>query len=88
MKDTDKQIALIRLRDIIYSGVRPTVRQCGFSQEIIQELIKEQLIRAGDVQSAADAGSVVIEEILPAGHTFILHQHAVNAQNKLSPVLP
>ena len=31
MKDNDKRIALIRQRDIIYSEVQPTLRECGFS---------------------------------------------------------
>jgi len=37
----------IRLRDLLYFGVRPTVRESGFSAEIVQELAKEQLIQLG-----------------------------------------
>jgi hypothetical protein len=48
MKDKDKLVALIRLRDMLYFGVRPIVRQCGCSAEIVQELVKERLIQLGD----------------------------------------
>jgi hypothetical protein len=44
----EKLVALIRLRDLLYSGVRPTLRECGFSAEIIQGLVKEQLVKSGD----------------------------------------
>lgn len=76
MKDKDKMVALIRLRDLLYFGVRPLVRESGFSAEIVQELAKEQLIQLGDRKFGDDPDRFVIEEILPAGHTFILHQHA------------
>ena len=77
MKDKDKQVALIRLRDMLYFGVRPTLRECGFSAEIVQELFKEQLIRLGDKKFGDDPDRYVIEEILPAGHSFISQQHAL-----------
>jgi len=77
MKDNDKRVALIRLRDIIYSGVRPTMRQCGFSAEIVQELAKDLFIQSGDKQFGDDPDRYVIEEILPAGHFFISQQHAL-----------
>ena len=77
MKDNDKQVALIRLRDMLYSGVRPTVRQCGFPAEIVQELVKERLIQLGDQKFGDDADRYIIEEILPAGHSFISQQHAL-----------
>ncbi|MGA9450651.1 MAG: hypothetical protein WBW41_04815 [Verrucomicrobiia bacterium] len=77
MKDKDKLVALIRLRDMLYSGVRPTVRECGFSAEIVQELFKEQLIQLGDKKFGDDPDRYVIEEILPAGHSFISQQHAL-----------
>ena len=38
MKDQDKLVALIRLRDMLYFGVRPTLRQCGFAPEIVQDV--------------------------------------------------
>jgi hypothetical protein len=87
MKDNDKRVALIRLRDIIYSGVRPTMRQCGFSAEIVQELAKEGLIQSVDKHSGDDPDRYVIEEILPAGHFFISQQHAFRDQHNLQPVL-
>jgi hypothetical protein len=87
MKDNDKLVALIRLRDIIYSGVRPTMRECGFSAEIIQELAKEQLIQSRDKHSGDDPDRFVIEEILPAGHSFISQQHALRDRHNLTPAL-
>ncbi|MGO8835795.1 MAG: hypothetical protein ACLQAH_16330 [Limisphaerales bacterium] len=77
MKDNDKQVALIRLRDMLYSGVRPTLRQCGFSAEIIQELVKERLIQLGDQKFGDDSDRYVIEVILPAGQSFISQQHTL-----------
>ncbi len=76
MKDNDKRRALIRLRDIIYSGVRPTVRECGFSAENIQEMTQEGLIQSADKSSCDEPDGYVIKEILPAGHDFILQHHA------------
>jgi glutaredoxin-related protein len=87
MKDNDKLVALIRLRDIIYSGVRPTMRECGFSGEIIQELVKEQLIQSRYKNIGDDSDRNVIEEILPAGHSFISQHHALRDQHNLTPVL-
>jgi len=75
MKDNDKRRALIRLRDIIYSGVRPTVRECGFSSENIQELTQEGLIQSQNKTYSDEPDGYVIEEILPAGHDFILQHH-------------
>ena len=77
MQDKDKVVALIRLRDMLYCGVRPTVRQCGFAADIIQELVKERLIQLGDKKFGDDLDRYVIEEILPAGHSFISQQHAL-----------
>jgi hypothetical protein len=74
MKDNDKRIALIRLRDIIYSGVRPTVWESGFSAENVEELVKEGLILLNGKMSGDESDRNVIEEILPAGHAFIF-QH-------------
>ncbi|MDB6021372.1 MAG: hypothetical protein JWQ04_1229 [Pedosphaera sp.] len=74
MKDKDKLVALIRLRDMLYFGVRPTLRQCGFPPEIIQELAKERLIQLGDKKFGDDPDRYVIEEILPAGFSFISQQ--------------
>jgi hypothetical protein len=76
MKDKDKQVALIRLRDMLYFGVRPTVRECGLSAETVQELVKERLIQLGDKKFGDDPDRYVIEKILPAGHSVISQQHA------------
>ena len=75
MKDKDKLLVLIRLRDMLYFGVRPTLRQCGFPAEVVQELVKERLIQLGDRKFGDDLDRYVIEEILPAGHSFISQQH-------------
>jgi len=80
MKDKDKLAALIRLRDMLYFGVRPTLRQCGFPPETVQELANEGLIRVGDKKVGDDPDRYVIEEILPAGFSFILQQHALRAR--------
>lgn len=77
MQDKDKLVALIRLRDVLYFGVRPTLRQCGFPAEIVQELVKERLIQLGDKKFGDDPDRYVIEEILPAGHSFISQQRAL-----------
>ena len=84
MKDNDKLVALIRLRDILYFGVRPTLRECGFSAEIVQGLVKERLIQSGDKKSGDDPDRYVIEEILPAGHSFISQQHAIRDRRNFS----
>ena len=76
MNDQDKFVALIRLRDLLYCGVKPTLRQCGFAPEIVQELTKERLIQLADKKSGDDLDRYVIEEILPAGVSFILEQKA------------
>jgi hypothetical protein len=75
MKDHDKFVALIRLRDILYFGVRPSLRQCGFSLEVIQELCNEGLIQLGDRKFGEDPDRYLIEEITAAGHHFIAQQH-------------
>lgn len=77
MKDKDKLVTLIRLRDVLYFGVRPTLRQCGFSPEIIRDLAKEGLIQLGDNRFGDDTDRYVIEEVLPAGLSFISQQHAL-----------
>ncbi len=41
MTNKDKMVTLIRLRDLLYFGVRPTLRECGFQATIVQELAKE-----------------------------------------------
>ena len=86
MKDNDKRVALIRLRDILYSGVQPTVRESGFSAENVQELAKEGLIHPGEKMFSDKPDRCVIEEILPAGHTFILEHQALRDRHILSPV--
>ena len=77
MKDKDKLVTLIRLRDMVYFGVRPTLRQCGFPPETVQELVTERLIQLGDKKFGDDPDRYVIEEILPAGLSFISQQHAL-----------
>ena len=77
MKDKDKLVALIRVRDMLYCGVRPTLRQCGFAPEIVQELAKERLIQLGDKKFGDDLDRYVIEEISLAGVAFILQQKAL-----------
>ena len=84
MIDNDKLVALIRLRDLLYSGVRPTLRECGFSAEIVQGLVKEQLVRLGDKKFGNDPDRCVIEEILPAGHAFIAQQHALRDRHNFN----
>lgn len=86
MKDNDKRIALIRLRDIIYSGVRPTVRECGFSAQNVQEMANEGLIQSRDKMVPDEPERNVIEEILPAGHAFISQHHALHDQRYVPPV--
>lgn len=77
MNDKDKLVAVIRLRDMLYFGVRPTVRQCGFPQEVVRELVKEGLIQVGDKKFGENLNRYVIEEILPAGRAFISQQHVL-----------
>lgn len=77
MNDKDKLVALIRLRDMLYFGVRPTLRQCGFPTEIVEELTQEGLIQLGDKRFGDDLDRYVIEKILPAGVSFILQQKAL-----------
>jgi hypothetical protein len=83
MIDNDKLVTLIRLRDILYFGVRPTLPECGFSAAIVQELVKEQLVKLGDNKFGANPDRCVIEEILPAGHAFIAQQHAIRDRRNL-----
>ncbi len=79
MTDKDKAVTLIRLRDMLYFGVRPTLRECGFPAAIVQELAKEQLIQLGDKRHGDTLDRYVVEEILPAGRSFISQQHALHA---------
>lgn len=83
MKEHEKLVALIRLRDIVYFGVRPTLRQCGFSPEIVRELAKEGLLQLGDKSSGDDLDRYVIEEILPAGLSFIFQQKTL--RDRINP---
>jgi hypothetical protein len=82
MKDQDKLVTLIRLRDMLYFGVRPTLRECGFPTEIVQYLAKEWLIQLGDRKYGDDLDRYVIVEILPAGFSFILQQKALRDRIK------
>lgn len=86
VKDNDKRVALIRLRDIIYSGVRPTLRESGFSAESIEELVKEGLILLNGKASGDGSDGYVVEEILPAGHAFISQHRAFHDERNLPPV--
>ena len=81
MNDKDQLAALIRLRDMLYFGVRPTLRQSGLPPEIVQELAKERLIRLGDKRFGDDPDRYVIEEILPAGLSYVSQQHALRNRN-------
>ena len=83
MKDNDKRVALIRLRDTIYSGVRPTLRECGFSVENVEELVKEGLILPSGKMSGGESDRYVIEEILPAGHAFISQHRTFHDERNL-----
>ena len=84
MIDNEKLVALIRLRDLLYSGVQPTLRECGFSVETIQGLVKEQLVKSGDQKPGNYTDRCVIEEILPAGYSFIAQQHALRDQHNVN----
>ncbi len=84
MIENDKLVRLIRLRDLLYFGVRPTLRECGFSAAIIQKLVEEQLIKLGDEKFGNNPDRCVIEEILPAGHAFIAQQHALRDRQNFS----
>jgi hypothetical protein len=77
MNDKDKLITLIRLRDMVYFGVRPTLRQCGFPTSIVQQLAKEGLIQLGDRKCGDDLDRYVIEALLPAAVSFITEQKAL-----------
>jgi len=79
MTDRDKLVTLIRLRDTLYFGVRPTLRQCGFAPEMVHELAKQGLIKLGDKSIGDDLDRYVIEEILPTGFSFILQQKKLHA---------
>ena len=84
MIDNEKLVALIRLRDLLYSGVRPTLRECGFSAEVIQGLVKEQMVKSGDQKPGNHTDRCVIEEILPAGYSFIAQQHALRDRHNVN----
>ena len=79
MTDQDKFVALIRLRDMLYFCVRPTVRQCGQEPEVVRVLTQEGLIQLSDKKSGDDVDRYVIEAILPAGKSFIAAQKALRA---------
>jgi len=51
------------------------MRESRFLAEIIQELVKDQLIQSGAKHSGDDPDRYLIEEILPAGLAFISQQH-------------
>ena len=80
MTDKDTFITLVRLRDMLYFGVRPTLRQCGFAPEIVQDLVNRGLIRVGDKQFGDEPDRYEIEAILPAGVAFISHQDAFSGR--------
>ena len=76
MTDKDKFVAVVRLRDMVYFGVRPTLRQCGFAPEVVKALFKEGFIELGDRKFGDDLDRYVIEGISRAGASFILQQKA------------
>jgi len=67
MIDNEKLVALIRLRDLLYSGVQPTLRECGFSAEIIQGLVKEQLVNQATKNLATIPTDVSLKKSCPPG---------------------
>ncbi len=77
MKDQEKFIALIRLRDMLYFGVKPTLRQCGLAPETVDELTEERLIQLGDRRFGDRLDRYTIETILPGGKSFITEHHLV-----------
>ncbi len=77
MNDQDKFVALVRLRDMIYFGVRPTLRQSGLTRDLVQELTNEDLIRLLDRRQGDEPDRFVIQEISPAGFSFISQQKAL-----------
>ena len=82
MQDKDKLVTLIRLRDLLYFLVQPTLRQCGFPSEIVHELAEGGLIRLRDKKCGDDPDRYVIEEILPDSALRRM------AELALSPYLP
>lgn len=84
MNDKDKLVALIRLRDLLYFGVRPTLRQCGFALEVIQELNKERLIQLDDKKFGTELDRYSIGAILPAGLSYIAQQNVLRKGSILS----
>ncbi len=82
MTDREKFITLIRLRDMMYFGVQPTVRQCGYGPEVLQDLAKQGLIRVADRKCGDALDRYVIEGILPAGNSFITEQKALRFRSR------
>ncbi len=74
MTDRNKFVTLIRLRDMMYFGVQPTLRQCGFAPQVVQELAKDGFIRLSDKRFGEEVDRYVVEGLLPAGASFILEQ--------------
>ena len=83
MNDKEKLVTLIRLRDMLYFGVRPTLRQCGYPPETVQVLVKEGVVRLGDKKVGDDPDRYVIAEILPAGLAYISQQKSL--RDRLKP---
>lgn len=79
MRDKDKLVALIRPRDMLYFGVRPTLRQCGFPADIVQELVKDGVFTVGRREVRDDLDRYFIEAILPVGISFISQQRALRS---------
>ncbi len=79
MTDREKFVILVRLRDTLYFGVRPTLRQCGFASEIVQDLANQELIQLNDKRFGDDLDRYVVERILPGGFAFILQQKKLRA---------
>lgn len=83
MTEKDKAVTLIRLRDMLYFGVHPTLRQCGFAPEVIQQLAKEGLIQLETKKVGNDLDRYSVQEISPAGLLLILQQKAL--RERLNP---
>ena len=80
MTDKDKFVTLVRLRDMVYFGVQPTLRQCGFPPEIVKALAKEGLLQIGDKKFGDELDRYFIEGIPRAGASFIMQQKALREQ--------
>ena len=72
---------------MLYSGVGPTVRQCGLSAELVQELVRERLIHGGDQKSDNDPDRYVMGEILPAERSYLSQPYAFRERRLDEPAM-